>query len=472
MKSAPDISIASQCLPSLLKHRFDDDTPVGDGPAEQPACPLPVEDLLDCWSRMDTRNRQLGLERYDYGDIHSHVLMQTVSRLPMASVTGRLLRIPEWCAPVLWRRMLGVRKHVVPSVFFHLGMSYLARKKIGESSCENSAKVIAEQAIAARAPAELFCWSHPYCHHAQALRKSADSPERPASCAHHTARIGQMLIAVGERLDRAELLLAGISASQALLQYHSWQFYDDETCTVSYYPDTRDEIINTAADVVALFLSIPETYLTDQLQSAIDGLLHMIASEQQPDGSWYYCTRRYYHQTGATRFIDGHHTAMVLKTLAIASMAGCLDRRPQELVEKALLAGVDFYVRRLLRPDGRALYFPDSRREAGVVGYTEGISALCACMQSPVFAGLPVRKQLVRLVPAMVTLALKRFLNPRTFDVACCRFLNRPYQIQSARWGSAPLMHAITDFISTFQFTATPSPEMVHGRTVKEAIRR
>jgi hypothetical protein len=176
----------------------------------------------------------------------------------------------------------------------------------------------------------------------------------------------------------------------------------------------------------------------------------MIVAEQQSDGSWYYCTSRYYEETGTKRFIDGHHTAMVLKALAAASTVGCFSQPLQKSIEQSLESGVRFYVHHLLRPDGKALYFPDSTREAGVVGYTEGISALGACLQSPSLAGTALVDRLHELVPRMMKNAVDNFLDRKTFDVACCRFLGRPYQIQSARWGSAPLMHAITDFLRTF----------------------
>jgi hypothetical protein len=406
--------------------------------------------LLEYWRQMDRRNRVLGLKRYDYGDVHSHPLMQTIARMPMAPLIVRFAQIPEWCAPILWRKALGIRRQLVPSVFYHLGMSYLAMTKLKAGTRKDSTIAVADEAIATRATAEHLCWEHPYRHHAQTLKKSSRSVDWPQSCAHHTSRIGQMLLAIGTELDRPDLQHAGISTARALLQYHFWQWYGDGTCTISYYPDTRDEVINTAADVVTLFLSIPKTYRTDELQSALDGLINMIVAEQQPDGSWYYCTSRYYDQTGAKRFIDGHHTAMVLKALATASTVGGFNQRLHKSIEQSLESGVGFYVHHLLRPEGKALYFPDSTREAGVVGYTEGISALCACLQSPALAGTANFDRLYELVPKLMKNAVDTFLDRTTYDVACCRFLGRPYQIQSARWGSAPLMHAITDFLLAF----------------------
>jgi hypothetical protein len=47
----------------------------------------------------------------------------------------------------------------------------------------------------------------------------------------------------------------------------------------------------------------------------------------------------------------------------------------------------------------------------------------------------------------MLNVAIEQFVDRRTGDVACYRFFGRPFHIQSARWGSAPLMQAITDYL-------------------------
>lgn len=412
------------------------------------------EQLLTLWGRLDARNRELGYARYDFGDVQSHPVVRRLA----AGKAGRLLLKPlqalELASPKLWRRVLGIPKQVVPSLFYHLGMTYTVRGRLSAppDNIAQSVEEVCRRALELRLDAEHVCWRHPYMHHAGTWRGGLD-PGVPPSCGHHTARVGLMLLYAGETLGQPDLTHAGISAARALLAYHRWNTCSDGSCTVSYYPDTRDEVINTGADAAVLLAAVPGAERTPAMQTSLEGLTRMIVSEQLPDGSWYYCTRRHYENLGGARIIDNHHTAMNLGALTRLVGSGALPPSLAEAARKALDLGVEFYLENLFRPDGRGRHMIGRRRPCGVVGYSEGVSALSAYLDGAGGRSRAAAAKAGKMAPRLLANAIDRFVDRKTGDVACYRFFGRPYHIQSARWGSAPLMQAITDYVACRETT-------------------
>ncbi len=409
-----------------------------------------AEQLLTLWNLLDERNRCLGYARYDFGDVKSHSLLLWLARGRGKRIVLKALQGIELAAPMTWRRILGIRKQVVPSLFYHLGMTYMVRALLPDPPpCKALLEHVCRSALDLRLDGEHVCWEHPYSHHAASWR---DEPriDVPLSCAHHTGRVGLMLLKAGQYLDRPDLREAGTSAAKALMTYHNWQVYPDKTCTVSYYPHTRDEVINTGADAAVLLAAVPSEQRTSKMQESLEGLVRMVVSEQQTDGSWHYCTRRHYERFGGARVIDNHHTAMNLCALAVIGRLDVLPRNLAEDARDALERGTRFYLNELFLPDGRGLHLIGSRQSTGIVGYSEGVSALSAYLGGSVVSS-SVATQVREMIPKMIAIAVDQFVNLRTGDVACYRFFGRPFHIQSSRWGSAPLMQAITDYLRLSQ---------------------
>lgn len=411
---------------------------------------LQQDRLLKLWHLMDMRNQELGWARYDSGDVQSLPFMLQVSRHSFGRIFVKASQIPELIAPIIWRRLLGVPKKVVPSVFYHCGMAYLGREQVvwGMAFDPERAEDVCREALAHRCEGKHVCWEHPYKYHATAFKKKAVNPKVPPSCAHHTCRVGLMLLRVGQAHNRDDLIEAGASAAQALLDYHRWHVYDDGTCAMSYYPFTEDEVINTSADAAVLLASLPAGQRTEIMQSRLDGIVKMLAAEQHPDGSWDYCTWRHYETSGGECFIDNHHSAMNVAGLAHVLASGSISPQMHQEAQKTLENGLRFYLEAFYLPDGTGLYFPGRGRRTSVVGYCEGVSALCACLCQPRLISSELAAKAADLLPRILARAMGNFLDPSTGDVASYRFFGRPYYIQSARWGSAPLMQAITDYLN------------------------
>lgn len=400
---------------------------------------------LECWNRADERNRRLGWARFDWGDLDSHSWI--LSGRP--GVKTRLLRYAlrgaDFLAPLLIHRLVRMPSQVIPTAYYHVGLSYLLREQLTGAPRDWSSQAVIDVcsgALMHRIESKEACWEHPYMHHAGNW-KVLTGDDRPPSCAHHTARVGEMLLKAGKRHDRQDFIEAGISAAGAMMTYHNWNTYDDGTCTVSYYPFTEDETINTAADTAALFAEIPVDRRDPGVQARLDGIVRTVVKEQQPDGSWFYCTERHYAKTGDTKFVDNHHSAQVLQALGKIRIQGALPEPLRKTAAQSIERGLRYYLDHFYDERGRGYYFPDSpRRSTPIVGYSEGIAAIYWAFKSNSLTDPSLVRKASSLIPKMAESALA-LMNRATGDVACTRFLGRNYHIQSLRWGSGPLMEAL-----------------------------
>jgi hypothetical protein len=403
------------------------------------------ERLFGLWDLIDRRNRQLGWRRFDWSDLESLPWLLSAGSGPK----GRVLRVGvrglDMVAPVQFHRLLRMKPQVIPTAFYHVGTAYLVRNRTADGGAIPAADIaaICRTALSHRLDAPFVCWSHPYAHHAGTWKREA-SDDRPPSCAHHTARVGELLVRAGLDLGIDELVLAGVSAANALMTYHNWSYTGESGCTVSYYPFTDDETINTAADVAVLFGVAPPEHRSDLMQARLEGIVRMALSEQLPDGSWRYCTRRHYARTGDTPFIDNHHSAQVVQALSKLCIEGGLPAGLRRDALAGIRSGITYYLEKFYDSEGRGSYFPDSpARETPIVGYSEGIAAIYWALRCGAITTAEERLRTRDMASKMLDRALE-LINPKTGDVACTRIYGRKYHLRSLRWGSGPLLEAIS----------------------------
>jgi len=406
---------------------------------------LETSSLLSTWHRVDSRNRQLGWMRYDPGDIDDHRWLGALPAPYVRRLARNAMRAADLIAPISMHSLLRVQRTVVPTAFYHVGMAYLMRERI---SCPDThwskgeVEAVCSEAIARRLDAEHMCWAHPYRHHAKGWREGNLS-FAPPSCAHHTARLGLLLLEVGRAHSIPGLISAGVSAARALNEYHRWREYPDGTATVSYYPNTDDETINTCADVAALLSLVPLDHEFSKRQERLFGLVKMVLNEQQANGSWTYCTNRHYQEHSDKPYVDNHHSAEVLQALARVYASGLLTGPIESQICTSIRRGIEYYCDAFIRQDGSSSYFPHGRRDTEIVGYTEGLAAIAWCFRSEaVSPEESLGRRLLREAGCLLISSLQ-FLDTRTYDVASDKRFQMFYKIKSLRWGSGPLLEGI-----------------------------
>ena len=404
---------------------------------------ITVAECLRLFKTVDLRNETLGWERYDWADLDSHPWILGSRGAWFHGGLRFLIRGLDLVFPLAIHGLLRVKKRIVPTSYVHVGMACLLYEESNAEPPgwgEDRVLAIADQLLSLRLPAEHLCWSHPYPHHGGGWK--AEGPEVPVSCAHHTSRAGAFLARAGIRRGREDLVALGASAANALMVYHNWDEYEDGTCTVSYYPSTRDQTINTAADVAILFAELPESYRSREMSARLDGITRMVLAEQAADGSWEYCTARHYAETGDVPFIDNHHTAQVLQALGRILSSRVLDPGLAAQVAEALESGLCFYLAHFFNDRGEGFYFPDGTgKAAAITGYSEGLAAIYWAIEAGTLT--PDLRSKSRVMARRIATASCDLLNRHTRDVACQKIFGHNYHIQSLRWGSGPFLEGL-----------------------------
>lgn len=399
-------------------------------------------EILEVYRVVDARNRAIGWKRYDWSDLSScSFLLNRNGRWYYPFLRKAVLGL-DFLAPMFFHRLFSIQKQIVPSAFYHVGQaSLLIEKELPELvNWENDRLYgICCSLLDIKQNARYVCWGHPYSHHALGWRdpnvKTVDS------CAHHTARCGTLLNQVGIWYGNQEFVRSAVSCALALVEFHNWKEYEDGTCVVSYYPSTEDETINTCADVALLFAEIPFEYQDEKFNKLVNGITRMIVDEQHNDGSWSYCTKRFYSKTGSPPYSDNHHTGMVIQSLSRIILSGHLNRDLKARAIVALHRGIEFYISAFFDGRGRAYYFPNRNdKMAPVTAYGEALAAMYWAIK---ISGISdkVKSYIKCLVPKLIKTMIE-FVDKQG-DVACVRSCFMKYQIQSLRWGSGPFLEGM-----------------------------
>ena len=119
-----------------------------------------------------------------------------------------------------------------------------------------------------------------------------------------------------------------------------------------YYPGQKYPTYNVNALTLYFFaLAKSKGLITHpEIKNRIDGLIELLCSEQQPDGSWHYS------RSEKGGWVDGFHTGFILESLAIAYNCGCQRSK----LYPALQKGWSFFQDMMFTAEGYPKYFSGS----------------------------------------------------------------------------------------------------------------
>lgn len=398
---------------------------------------------------IEERIYKKGFQRYDPSDILSHSLFR-FTESGILRPFWIFLRLTELMAPTLLRRMLYVPKSITPTTFWHLIQSHLNLLQAGYASEFHTMDRLSQfcnQALAIAEDGPYLCWSHPYSIHGamwrnKSLIKEASSP---MSCAHNTARLGLALLRVGKILDIPSLVEAGVSAAQACIEYHNWFWHEGgSVCSVSYYPDTGDEVINTSAEIAVLLSEAFGIGGDRSMAEYARGLFRMVLSEQETDGGWRYCSSFHEKRYGPSGGPDNHHHAMIVRAMASVAMNDLVTAEEFKEAKLAVIRGIEYYINHLSSENGFCYLFRNQKREASIAGYCEGLLALQESFLLLSEGEPTIAQKIESRSQAILKSVMQRYLNVDNGRVISERRFWISYDLDSIRWGSGLLLEAVT----------------------------
>jgi hypothetical protein len=385
-----------------------------------------------------------GFQRYDPTDIMSHSsILDLQSRLPRIIWIG--FKVVEIMFPKILRRLLNVNKSVAPTTFWHLIESEIYYLKNAKNKDQEYLNKLCQEVVKIGV-GQPICWEHPYKSHGFAWKDSSFLKNKQGynCCAHNSARLALALFHSGNFTKDEKLKKIALSASYSLIANHNWHYSKNKTATISYYSNTNDEVINTAADVALLFAEAYKFSNDDVFKIKLEMLINMILQEQT-NGSWRYCTSAHEEKFGPSHGADNHHTAMIIRALAsLCYNYNFLSSKKKSMIESIILS-VNFYMDKLTDIHGICYLLADRKTEANIAGYCEGILAL----QIVEKILMDDHKTLAYMVSlrrrSMINTVCKRFYVKSDGSVVSSKRLGINYSIDSIRWGNGLLLEALTN---------------------------
>jgi hypothetical protein len=232
-----------------------------------------------------------------------------------------------------------------------------------------------------------------------------------------------------------------------LIEYHRWNFYDDGTATMSYYPDSDDEVVNTGAEAALLLAALPPDLQSEAHVDYARRLFKMVLDEQRDDGLWNYVTRRHAESKGASGGPDNHHNAMILAALAESSHLPVFESAEgQARLRLAVERGMTAYLSNFVDATGRCYRHPSRRRQGGVDDYTEGLRATLAVLKL-LREDTSLFKKINVVIPHFMDRAVNAFYDEQSGKVGTYRRFGKTYSIGSIGYGSGCMMEAIASVL-------------------------
>lgn len=386
-----------------------------------------------------------GLMRYDGNDLDKHIYEKYGSF--KNNLYRKALRGAGIYFPFLTRKVLGIQKSFNPSTCYHLGMAYLNNEvyALGFHTPE-SVQDIAQRAVSYFYQKNSGLWLNPFGW-VPIPAENLIQKEGPRSMAmHYVARLNILLLELWKRYERKDLMEIAAHSAHAVYHYHNIMDLENGAAFISYYDNSLDNIPNVNSEYLEWVAGLPAALRSPELEALGHKILKMLFLEQNEDGSFYYIGKDYMARHHITPYIDSHHTAYILKNLAAIYGSDFPSEEERKALERSLLQGLAFYLDRLYRPDGSTLCDLDHpKRKASAVSYSEGITALCACLRSP--AVREAQKSRIRAFLPKVMERLLPNISLKDGSVPDEYLYGRAVNINSIRWGNGPALQAIFEYM-------------------------
>lgn len=384
-----------------------------------------------------------GLLRYDPCDVDDFLSKQR--RSSQNDFLRKGFRACDVIAPILTRKLLGIKKSAQATTYYHLGMAFLLWEQLHiPVDTSLSAVKMAELLLQNFYDPSSALWRFSDVNYSFEAEE-ADSTKTVTMPMHGLARSNILLLAVWRQYQREDLLNISIESAAVVLRQHNITEYDDGSAAISYYYNSQDNTLNVNSEFLQWIAEIP----ADRRPAAVEALGHrilkMLLREQNKDGSFYYLGKEYMRQNHLAPTIDNHHSSYMLNNLIHIYMSDFPTEKEKDALLQACVRGMEFSLSHLFdEQTGMAVYqINNATRKADPVSYSEAALAFCAYLRCPeIPAELNTRIQ--RLLPKVVA-RLTAFVNLKNGSVPSACVFGKWNNINSIRWGNGPVLQAILD---------------------------
>lgn len=408
---------------------------------------LSIDELIDLSNKIINNIQKKGFERYDPTDIRS---LNTNLKSRFSRCYLKFLLIAENFFPNNIRKFLKVKKQNYSTAYVHVAEALLCAEicniKIlntltSQNVCDSGLQIFLKKNYF---HGVLWPWkeNRSFC--------PIQVDRYPSMPLHGLARYNMLLLKIADHSNRRDYLNISYKSAINTIQNHIINYYSDGRVSISYEYNSDDCTINVNTEFIQWLCMFPKKLHTSQFTVLIEGILKMVLTEQNIDGSWYYFSKHHHKKWNIKKYtIDCHHTATVLTNLIkiIEYYEFSLEMKNEIIL--SINKGMNYFLEHIFdMKTGRAILLVNSKRPAGIVQYSEAIFSFCNyCLNDDLDQN--IKKKIRNILPKVVFNLCKFIQNDGSVPsekVLC--WMN----YDSIRWGNGPALQAIMTYIAFLKY--------------------
>lgn len=381
-----------------------------------------------------------GLFRYDPRDI-GEMEKKCASFLPKR-YRRKILQCMEIFFPLLIRKFCKIEPSVFPTTFTFLAEACFKAKQFqDELPLQYSDIALMEKCL------ELYEGNKAkwvYKENKTFYADDGNDAKEATMPLYGLTRCNNLLARMGQFYNKEEYLLISYRSLCNMLKQHNIFEYENGAKSISYYYNSLDCTINVNSEVVDWISNLPRTYIDDNIRDLFDGIMKLILTEQNEDGSWFYFSKQHMSHYGAGKTIDCHHSSTVLYNLIHVLESGLLDSIHESEVVCAITKGMNYLLDAFFdSKTGCGITVVGKRRKASSMQYAEALVAMCEYVKCAKIGENEVKGRCRRLMPLVVNRLTKLVKKDGS---APGDSLLYPVNVDSINWGNGAVLWALINY--------------------------
>lgn len=357
-----------------------------------------------------------------------------------------ILLLEQFC-PFMVRKMLNISPQNIPTAYTHVAEAYLlAEKNDIKLTNKNSSLEICESGLK-----QFYIENEEDAYWPGVLNKdfcviAEKYHARPYLDMHRLARYNILLLDLGKFYHIQKYIEIACKTALDTIQLYSLNFYPDGIVSIPYLYNSDDCVLNVNTEFAQWLSMIPEEYQNEKFKEIVNGIIRLMISEQNEDGSWKYYSKEHVRRYKVVENgIDCNHTATLFTNMLNVLKYPVLDSRLRVVLLESVNKGMRFFKDTFFDPQtGKAKAILGHRRPAGPVEYSEAVFAFYEyCLSKEVDVNL--QKEIYSLLPKVIGQIASLINNDGSSP---CDRVIKWVNIDSIRWGNGPALQAFMCFLA------------------------
>lgn len=390
-----------------------------------------------------------GWDRYDPADIRNIEFISKTGGIH--SCIRKIVLLLQAICPLITRRCLGiVPSHKYITAYTTLANAYMLFEGSGiyKSNQFTSTDIVEIFLKNYVVGIDYKMWWQDNSNHFYYLIPATD--KLPTMNMHSLSRANITLYNVGKQYHINRYTEIATLSAFAVLDHHQILKFGDGAVAVSYYYNSYDCTLNINSEYAQWLSLISANRHSKESLAMLYGIIRLLLSEQNEDGSWFYFSRWHMQKYNKYPICDCHHSATVINNILNIVKSSYIDGKIKKKLLSAADAGIGHLVENFFDSrTGKGIEIIGYRRSACAVQYAEAIFALCEYLMNESFHASNNYKKVKELLPKIVVQMLRQ-VNMKDGSVVSENII-RPININSIRWGNGPVLQAIATYLSIIE---------------------